>query len=112
MLKSTYETVWDLEPELLDNTCRNQFRQLSDVNQYIMSYYNICMGKFSPRSPSFGRCYNIGVMNDALYEDIRQGIHKIICINDHEGVVCFEEEKDRLLLLYSTKLPVKSAFEY
>lgn len=111
MLKTTYEKVWSLEPELLDNTCRNKFRQLSDVNQYIMSYYNICTGKFYPRPASFGRCYGIGRQNEQLHMDILTGRHKTICINDHPNVLDFEREKQMLLSLYEQKLPGKSSFE-
>lgn len=111
MLKSTYETVWSLDPELLHNTCLNKFRQLGDVNQYIMSYYNICMGNFSPRSAAFGKCYSVGNKNEELYRDILKGLHKTICINDHEQIENFQKERDILISIYEKKLPEKSLYE-
>lgn len=111
MLRSTFDTVWELEPELLDKTCRHKFRELGDMNQYIMSYYNLCTGQFTPRSPRFGRCYQVGKRDAALYEDIRLGIHKVICINDNPYVADFDTEKAKLAALYEQKLPQKCAYE-
>jgi len=111
MLKSTFEKVWELEPDLLHSTCLHKFRHAGDVNQYIMSYYNLCQGTFSPRAVNFGKCYSIGKTNDALYDDILNGRHKTICINDHPNVENFEYEKRQLLAKYEQKLPRKSSFE-
>lgn len=111
MLKSTYEIVWNLEPELLHNTCKNRFRSLQDVNQYIMSYYNLCSGKFVPRSSRFGKCYGIERDNKELYDDIVHGKHKVICINDHPEITDFEREKSHLIALFERKFPKKSSFE-
>lgn len=111
MLKSTYEKVWQLELALLDQTCRNRFRSLGDVNQYIMSYYNLCCGNFRPRPTSFGKCYSIGRQSAELHRDIRQGIHKTVCINDNPGQMDFDREKSMLLSLYREKFPNKSSFE-
>lgn len=111
MLKSTYDTVWSMAPELLDRTCRNRFRSISDVNQYIMSYYNLCTGKFLPRSPQFGRCYRLGTDDPMLHRDILQERHKAICINDNPKVTDYARRKELLVQLYDRKLPAKSQFE-
>lgn len=111
MLKSTFEMVWQMEPELLDRTCRHRFRSLEDVNQYIMSYFDLCVGKFIPRSPSFGQCYRPGIRDNQLYDDILTGKHKVICINDNPEVTDFEGRKAKLTAVYEQKLPVKSTYE-
>lgn len=111
MLKSTYRILWDLEPGLLDATCRNKFRSLGDVNQYIISYYNLCTGNFHPRPVDFGKCYSIGRNADEMLQDILHGRHKTICLNDNPFVMDFELEKRRLLTIYQRKLPDKSSFE-
>lgn len=112
MCKSTYQQVWYLEPELLHNTCRNRSRSSSDVNQNIMSYYDICSGNFFPRSAEFGCCYGIGRNNQMLLSDLRKGSHKLICVNDHPYVGDFETEKAALKTAFENKLPQKSTFEY
>lgn len=111
MLKSTYQRVWELAPDLLHNTCLHKFRDIGDVNQYIMGYYNLCTGQFYPRPSNFGKCYGIGRQNQMLYNDILHGIHKTICINDHPYIQDFEREKQTLLSFYKQKLPKKSSFE-
>lgn len=111
MRKSTFEEVWALEGDYLDRICRNQFRTLGGVNQYIMSYYNICKGEFYPQSGKFGTCYQIGGQGDAMYQDIRTGRHKVICVNDNENVTDFEAEKRRLIAAFEDAFPQRSSYE-
>ena len=111
MLKSTFETLWNMEPELLDRTCRNRFRALEDVNQYIFSYYNLCSGRFVPRHPNFGKCYRAGQDHENILSDIAGGKHKVICINDNPFVQDFETFRDQLAEAFQKKLPGKSSYE-
>jgi len=111
MQKSTFQNLWDLEPELLDATCKNKFRTSNDVNQNIMSYYDLCTGRFSPRSAVYGKCYGIGQTNSVLFSDMKSGSHKLICINDHPYINNFDLEKEILLKAFQEKLPQKSSFE-
>lgn len=111
MLRSTYEKVWELEPEVLHRTCNNKFRSLNDVNQYIMSYYNICTGNFVPRRTDFSRYYTIGPDSDALHRDIEEHRHKLICANDNIDFIDIEEEQKQLIGAFEQVLPAKSAFE-
>lgn len=110
MLKSTYEKVWMLEPELLHETSLHKTRNIRDVNQYIMSYYDIGTGNFNPRNPRDGHYYEIGRYGDVLRDDIINGRHKIICIND---TVCenFEEETQSIIAAFEKKFAEKSFFE-
>ena len=111
MLKSTYESLWSLEPELLDHTCRNKFRSPEDVNQYIFSYYNLCAGNFVPRSSSFGKCYSLGVNDSAIIRDIAEEKHRIICINDHPDITDVEAMQQKIYNVFLEKFPSKSQFE-
>ena len=111
MCKSTFQKIWNLEPQLLHATCQNRFRSNNDVNQNIMSYYDICSGNFSPRSAEFGICYGIERDNESLYYDLRTEKHKLICINDHPYIADFQKEQKQLLNALETKFPIKSAYE-
>lgn len=111
MRKSTYEAVWALEPELLDTACKSKFRSLQGVNQYIMTYYDLCSGNFAPRKSGFGTCYDIGIRDSAMYRDIRSGSHKLICVNDNEGIADFEKAKVMLTAAFEAVLPEKCSFE-
>lgn len=110
MLKSTFAAVWEMEPELLRNTCKNRFRGLNDVNQYIMSYYNICNGNFMPRGPKFGKFFSIGT-SDEMYRYIEEKRGKAVCLNDPPVSIDFPAEQEKLLNVFETSFPEKSAFE-
>lgn len=112
MRKSTFEEVWQLEPELLHNTCKNKFRGMNDVNQYVMTYYNICKGEFVPRRADIGKFYTIGQNDEELYEDLLSGKHKLICINDDPGdIEDLEKKRSELIRVFQKKFPEKSMFE-
>lgn len=53
-LKSTFAEVWDKEYELLDQTCKNKFRSLNDVNQWIFKEWQLASGRFATQSPNMG----------------------------------------------------------
>lgn len=111
LCKSTFERVWELAPQVLDETCRNRFRYRQDVNQYIMGYYQLCTGNFLPRRADFGKCYRIELDQQKIRQDIRSGTHKVICINDHPGITDFTEQKALLISLFERRYPKKSSFE-
>lgn len=111
MLKSTYETLWQLEPEYLDDACREKFRASNGLNQYLMSQYNLCSGKFHPRSPKVSAYYQIGPDSEAMHRDILEGRHKLLCLNDHENLPDYEAEKAALIQTYQKKFPKPSSFE-
>ena len=111
MMKSVFEEVWALEPELLHNTCKNRFRGLNDVNQYVMSYYNICKGDFVPRTADFGKFYTIGENNEEMYSSILNRTYKTLCLNDNPLTIEFEAEKRQLMEKFEKAFPNKSSFE-
>lgn len=111
MLRSTYEQVWELEGELLDQACRSRFRSSQGFNQYLMSHFDLCSARFVPQSPKTGKYYGIGPDTDAICRDIAQRTHKLICINDHEGPMDFEAEKAKLIAAFEKAFPKPSSFE-
>lgn len=82
--KSYFDLVWQEEYDLIDKTCRNKFRSKEDVSIWLVRYWQLLTGSFSPRSYKFGRYYSI-------YDFIKANQNrqkeykcreKIICIND------------------------------
>ena len=110
MVKSSFEAVWNLEPELLRKTCQNKFRGLNDINPYVMSYYNFCTNRFVPRSPKFGGYLDLG-QEPGRIAGALHGKYKYITINDSDDLADFDEAKSRMLRLLEEKYPQKSAFE-
>ncbi len=110
-LKKTFEEVWAAEPVLLHSTCRDRFRQASNVNQWVCLWWQVASGNFEP-------CVVDNVVNSVTAENLEAmcGIvenqtNDFICINDPEGNVDFEALSVRLNQAFKTILPEKSSFE-
>lgn len=109
-LKSTFQKVWELEPGLLDKTCRNKFRGLNDISPYVMSQYNFCTNRFVPRSPRYG-CYLDLSQGPEPIRRALNGRYKYITINDSDNLVDFQASQEQMIQLLEAKYPQKSAFE-
>ena len=109
--KSTFAAVWQAEPALLDATCRHRLRSGSDVNQWVMLWWQVASGHFAPR-----KIDNLvsDITNSAvtgLCDAIRQQSHAFICLNDPEEAVDFEALGQQLRRAFDGILPERSAFE-
>lgn len=110
--KSTYQKMWELEPELLTNVCSHSFRHKEDVNQYVLREYQKLTGDFIPENvQGFCGYYNIEEKNDRLTKAITGHKKKIICINDSNDEVDFEKVKKEINTAFEQILPEKSLFE-
>ena len=109
--KSTFEQVWQLEPEALHKTCLNKFRQLTDVSQRVMRHQQLCTGNFMPRSTSVSAYYEAGADDSRIVETMRNHSKKLVCINDTDYAIDFEKEKAFLHDLFESLYPPKSSFE-
>ena len=110
-LKSTLETIWAEEPELLEATTARRFRSNEDVNQWLALWWQVAAGEFSP------------FMTDNVVEDcnpdtvdrlcglIRGQEHDMVCINDPSGDIPFEALAAKLKAAFERILPEKSSFE-
>ncbi|MBQ7155518.1 MAG: stealth conserved region 3 domain-containing protein [Synergistaceae bacterium] len=103
-LKSTFIEVWEKESKYLKKICNHRFRDKSDVNQWLMEWWQVMAGKFYPRGSKFSRMYK--TFNNELLYDIRHKKHKLICIN-----YLPPEKIDIVCRAYDEVLPEKSAFE-
>lgn len=111
-LKRTFETVWSLEENTLKRTMHSKFRSISDVNQYLFRYWQLCNGDFYPINHKKLGCYydltDESVNN--ISHHIMNGLSKVIVINDGE-VNDFETTKTKLINAFEKRLPKKSLFE-
>lgn len=112
-LKSTYEKVWDLESDLLNKTTESKFRDTTNVNQYLMRYWRLCTGEFSPYNVWKDSEY-LCIQNNNLEHIsnfIRNRRKKIVCLNDADSTVDFEKAKNTLIKAFESIFPEKSTFE-
>lgn len=110
-LKSTFQKVWEIEEETLVSTCRNRFRTSSDVNQWVMLWWQVASGQFSP-----GMIDNLVApvtenSIDQLCKTIEQQNHDYICLNDSEEIIDFDKLVQRLLISFDKILPERSNYE-
>lgn len=112
-LKSTFEKVWEIEYERLDKTCRCKFRNETNVNQYLMRYWQLMEGDFCPRNVFKDSVY-LGMQDRSVIPDIKKAFNskkkKILVLND-DCIADFEFIKEQLVTLFETILPYKSQFE-
>ena len=87
--KSELAEIWDKEYEILNETCSHKFRHMSDVNQWLIQWWQLAKGKYEPKREFRGSF-------DLEYRHINDICHMIkkqefetICLNDMET----DEEK-------------------
>ena len=112
-LKSTFQQVWQQEEALLREVSSHRFRSDSDVNQWLMNYWQLASGNFVPVSPKIGHCFDI--VSDRDLDQVIQVIEnqsmKVICINDTEKIENYEQMGHRLQKAFDIHLREKSSFE-
>ncbi len=111
LLKSTFKEVWEKEYEIMHSSSLTKFRSDNDVNQYVLTLWQIYSGKFYPRkSKEFGKIFTLSNNNQNLYNFLRNPDRKIVCINDGD-VEDFEKVKDELINIFDNIFKEKSSFE-
>lgn len=112
--KKTLEDVWRLEEDLLDEVSTHKFRQHSDVNTWLFSYWQYASNNFYPRNPQIGR--EVGLSDDddtnkKIFRMIEKQKYKMLCLNDNVSNEYFEKTKSELNRQMNKILPEKSQFE-
>lgn len=110
-LRSTFDEVWSAEPELLERTSSHRFRSADDVNQWVMLWWQIASGNFSPFMTDNIVSGVDGSTVDELCGIITSGSHDMICLNDPDGDIDFEALSQRVKGAFETILPHKCSFE-
>ena len=112
-LKNIYEEVWLHGKEDLHRTCSNKFRTYGDVCHWIIRYWQLASGKFTPYDVfKDGLAYNITEDNiNAIKDCIEHQKLKMVCLNDNEDTHQFEEKKQIILNAFNKILPDKCSFE-
>lgn len=83
-LKSTFESVWEIEPGYCETSSMHKFRNITDINQWLMNYWQYATNDFYPRSISFGKAFQIHTSKDAeqAASAINKQQYKTVCVND------------------------------
>lgn len=109
--KATFEKVWQKETKILEQTCRHRFRTSTDVNQWLMEYWQLCENRFCPRSQNVGRLYEGEMQLKEVPTVVRQKKYKMICINDSNDLTDFEQTKKSIAEAFAEILAEKCSYE-
>ncbi len=105
-LKETFERMWSDERDILDTTCRQQFRSPFGVNHWLMRYEQLATGQFSPISMRDSRLdYLAEERIDDIEKYIRTQRYAMICLNDNPQLNDFDGVSSRLQEALETILP-------
>ena len=110
VLTLSVETGRDLK-SAIEITCKNRFRDLTDISQYLIRYFQLMSGEFYPRQYSIGKAFNLGQYNEDIFKDIEQNKYKLVCFNDSSQIDDFEKAKNELIDFFEKKYYEKSEYE-
>lgn len=111
-LKSTFETLWDVEYGILDYTCSCRFRREDNVNQWAMKYWQLADGAFVPRTPYEGfRYFGQPDLLPKMCKAIENKTFKLLCVNDSGATDAYEKERSLLVESFERAYPSPSSFE-
>lgn len=110
-LKSSFNELWNKEFDIFNSTCLNKFRNNGDINHFVIAYYQMCQGKFYPRSRRIGKYFSISNNNKKICDAIKNKKYKLICLNDIDDTINYEKARDEVNSAFNEILPEKSSFE-
>lgn len=111
-LKSTLKRLWELEYDILNESCINKFRKYPTVNAYLQRYWELASNNFYPINiNNVGKYFDLHEVKINKIQDIieRQKFN-IIALNDQE-IKDFEAVKHAINTSLERLLPDKSKFE-
>lgn len=110
--KDVFEKLWKAERKLLDNTCKNKFRDYTDVTIYLARFWQLCIGDFNARKAK-GKMYRIYKSDiNEICEFITNQMDVMISIEDvYLDGTFFDKAKKLVNSALEELLPEKSSFE-
>jgi len=112
-LKSTYDTVWKHEKELLNQTMQSRFRN-NPVNNslWLMRFWQLVTGEFLPIGKKDSKYLGL---NEGNYKHgvrmIEQQKYRYLCLNDDIEAADIELYRKEIQSALESILPKKCAFE-
>jgi len=110
-LKSTFKDVWNMEHRILNRTCMNRFRTNEDVSHWLMRYWQLVSGTFTPCVRSGQTLVRTDDSCERLRDILLDPYMRIVCINEGTSNIDFERRAEYLRQLLEMRLPEISSFE-
>lgn len=112
-LKKTFDIIWEKEggKELM-LTSRSKFRRITDINQYLFRYWQLCEGEYQVRKNKNKNAFYILTNHNVneVCKHIENQKTTLISINDSLEVD-FKKNKERLINSFNKILSKPSSFE-
>lgn len=111
-LKTTFNELWEMHEDILGSTTASRFRSITDVNPWLLRYWQLAKGDFVPLNVQKDSVY-FPIWDhtlDTIVDTIECQKKSIICLNDGE-VSSFQTAKRRINAAFDKILPEKSSFE-
>lgn len=108
--KEAFKQVWECFSEELYKTCLNRFRRSTDVNQWLIKYWQLVSGNFHPRRINFGKYYLIDNI-ERWQKDLKERKHPLVCLNDNEVCADITELRKKVVKILDEEFPEKCSYE-
>lgn len=112
-LKSTFETVWKKEKQVLQATAKSKFRKRDNVSLFLFYFWDICTGKNSPKNiKRYTEYFELHTDSvSSIVDTIIKQKKPLITINDSEYKMDFFHIQSQLKKAFEKIFPDKSRFE-
>ena len=111
MKKSILKHLWHIEPYTLDQASQNKFRYDTDVNQFLIRYWQFCEGNFLPRK-TLGKAFTVNINNcKEIAEIIKAKKLQAVCTSEYCVPEEFVQIKRVINAAFNEIFPNKSSFE-
>lgn len=113
LLKSTYEEIWAKYRVVMDQTSRNKFRSIRDVNQYLLKHWQVASGNYKALVFRKISCYVSSFPEDMnrLKRAMDNSSCRMVCINDSQVGGDFQQSITEINELLNHRMPMRSSFE-
>lgn len=109
--KTIFEEVWEKNTDVLNSTMKSKFRNISDVNQWVFRYWQLCSGNFTPTTLKDKHFFSLSDDINEIVAAIRKQKYSEIVINDSQEVENYEKKINDIRDSFNSILPEKSKFE-
>lgn len=111
--KSTLDTLWDKEYEVMHDSAKHKFRKTDSVNIALPRYWDLLSNNFHPINRlKMGASISVhdeNIRNATSF--IKQQMKPILCLNDHVDLKDFDYAKNEVNRALNLILSEKSNFE-
>lgn len=108
-LKSTYLKAWKACEKDLEETSLRKFRDVRDLNQWFLNFWQLASGCFYPQHLRYGRLVSIRE-TEIIKDCLQRKTFKTLCVNDAAGCD-YDSLQPVIHNIFETCFPEKCSFE-